>query len=62
MDANSAIAFSTLKKVANTLLPESTLIDLANYFEKAELVLASEKSLLISLWKKSVALINSQNQ
>ncbi len=61
MDANSALAFSTLKEVANTLLPESTLVDLADYFEKAELVLASEKSPLISHWKKSVALINSQN-
>jgi hypothetical protein len=59
MDANSALAFSTLKEVANTLLPESTLLDLADYFEKAQLILASEKSPLISHWKKSVALINS---
>jgi len=61
MDANSALAFSTLKEVASTLLPESTLIDLTDYFNKAELILASEKSPLISHWKKSVALVNTQN-
>jgi hypothetical protein len=61
MDANSALAFSTLKEVAGTLLPESTLDDLSAYFEKAEVIINSEKSPLISHWKNSVALINSNN-
>ncbi len=61
MDANSALAFSTLKEVAGTLLPESTLDDLSAYFEKAEVIIKSEKSPLISHWKNSVALINSYN-
>jgi predicted DNA-binding transcriptional regulator YafY len=61
MDANSALAFSTLKEVAGTLLPESTLDDLSAYFDKAEVIINSEKSPLISHWKKSVALINSNN-
>ena len=61
MDANSALAFSTLKEVAGTLLPESTLDDLSPYFEKADIIINSEKSPLISHWKKSVALINSNN-
>jgi hypothetical protein len=61
MDANSALAFSTLKEVAGTLLPESTLDDLSPYFEKAEVIINSEKSPLISHWKNSVALINGNN-
>jgi predicted DNA-binding transcriptional regulator YafY len=61
MDANSALAFSTLKEVAGTLLPESTLDDLSAYFDKAEVIINSEKSPLISHWKNSVALINSNN-
>lgn len=61
MDANSALAFSTLKEVAGTLLPESTLDDLSPYFEKADIIINSKKSPLISHWKKSVALINSNN-
>jgi len=61
MDANSALAFSTLKEVAGTLLPESTLDDLSAYFDKAEVIIKSEKSPLISHWKNSVALINSNN-
>lgn len=61
MDANSALAFSTLKEVAGTLLPETTLDDLSAYFEKAEVIINSEKSPLISHWKNSVALINSNN-
>lgn len=61
MDANSALAFSTLKEVADTLLPESTLKDLSAYFEKAETIIESENSPAISHWKKSVALINNNN-
>lgn len=61
MDANSALAFSTLKEVAGTLLPESTLDDLSPYFEKAEVIINSEKSPLISHWKNSVALINNNH-
>ncbi|AZQ83650.1 WYL domain-containing protein [Colwellia sp. Arc7-635] len=61
MDANSALAFSTLKEVAGTLLPESTLDDLSPYFAKAEVIINNEKSPLISHWKNSVALINSNN-
>ncbi|TWX50217.1 helix-turn-helix transcriptional regulator [Colwellia hornerae] len=61
MDANSALAFSTLKEVANELLPVSTLDDLSAYFTKAQTILASEKSPLISHWKRSVALISSNN-
>ena len=55
------LAFSTLKEVAGTLLPESTLDDLSPYFEKAEVIINSEKSPLISHWKNSVALVNSNN-
>lgn len=61
IDANSALAFSTLKEVAGTLLPESTLDDLSAYFDKADVIINSEKSPLISHWKNSVALINSNN-
>lgn len=61
MDANSALAFSTLKEVAGTLLPESTLDDLSAYFQKADIIIKNEKSPLISHWKNSVALINSNN-
>ncbi len=61
MDPNTALAFSTLKEVAGTLLPESTLDDLSDYFEKADVIINSEKSPLISHWKKSVALINRKN-
>tara|TARA_B110000211_G_C14076197_1_gene552188 strand:- start:144 stop:1163 length:1020 start_codon:yes stop_codon:yes gene_type:complete len=61
MDANSALAFSTLKEVAGSLLPESTLADFSAYFAKADVIIASEKSPLISHWKKSVALINNNN-
>ncbi|MGB1261441.1 MAG: helix-turn-helix transcriptional regulator [Cognaticolwellia sp.] len=58
MDANAALAFSTLKDVGSTLLPESTLHDLGDYFDKAKTILNSDKSPLISHWKKSVALVN----
>jgi len=61
MDANSALAFSTLKEVANELLPVSTLDDLSAYFIKAQTIIESEKSPLISHWKRSVALISSNN-
>lgn len=61
MDANSALAFSTLQEVAGTLLPESTLDDLSAYFDKAKVIIDSEKSPLISHWKNSVALISSNN-
>ena len=59
MDANAALAFSTLKEIAVGLLPEPTLEDLSDYFDKANKILAMEKSPLISHWKRSVALINS---
>jgi len=61
MDANSALAFSTLKQVAENLLPESTLSDLSAYFDKAETILAREETSLVSHWRKSVALITEQN-
>lgn len=58
MDANSALAFSTLKEVANELLPDTTLDELGPYFDKAQTILNQEKSPLITHWKRSVALIN----
>ncbi len=61
MDANSALAFSTLQEVAGSLLPESTLGELTPYFSKAKIILESEKSPLVSNWKNSVALINSND-
>jgi len=61
MDANSALAFSTLKQVAENLLPESTLHDLSAYFDKAETILENEQTSLVSHWRKSVALITEQN-
>ena len=46
MDANSALAFSTLKEVAGTLLPESTLDDLSAYFQKADIALINSNNLV----------------
>lgn len=61
MDANSALAFSTLEEIVGTLLPESTLEDLSPYFKKAKIIIDSENSPLISHWKSSVALIHTHN-
>lgn len=58
MDANSALAFATLQEVAHELLPETTLDELAPYFEKAQTIINNEASPLISHWKRSVGLIN----
>ncbi|MBA6349753.1 hypothetical protein [Colwellia sp. BRX8-9] len=41
MGTNSALAFSTLKEVANELLPVSTLDDLSTDFTKAQAILES---------------------
>ncbi|MDG1734081.1 MAG: WYL domain-containing protein [Thalassotalea sp.] len=59
MDANTALAFSTLEQQAQSLLPESTLQDLQAYFDKANTILSSEQTPLISQWKKSVAMITN---
>jgi hypothetical protein len=61
MDSNSALAFSTLKEVAKELLPVSALDDLLAYFIKDQTIIESKKSPLISHWKRSVALITSNN-
>jgi hypothetical protein len=48
MGTNSALAFSTLKEVANKLLPVSTLDDLSTDFTKAQTILASTILFILS--------------
>lgn len=59
MDANTALAFSTLEQLADSLLPASTQKRLSAYFEKANSLLEGEQSSLISHWKNSVAMVNN---
>jgi hypothetical protein len=48
MGTNSALAFTTLKDVANKLLPVSTLDDLSTNFTKAQTILESTTLFIIS--------------
>lgn len=59
MDSNTALAFSTLEQLSESLLPASTQKQLSAYFNKANSLLAGEKSSLISHWKNSVAMISN---
>lgn len=59
MDANTALAFSTLEQLSEALLPEQTIIDLQDYFDKAKNIIESEQTPLISQWRNSVAMITN---
>ncbi len=59
MDANTALAFSTLEKLSDTLLPESTQQKLSAYFNKANTLLENENNSLITHWKNSVAMVSN---
>ena len=44
MDSNTALAFSTLEQLGQSLLPESTLDELAAYFDKAQTILKNQQT------------------
>ena len=47
MDCHTALAFSTLEQLGQSLLPESTLDELAAYFDKAQTILKNQQTPLI---------------
>lgn len=58
MDANTAIAFATLKRVSSSLLPDHINEELVAYFEQADNILQNESKHALEDWLNSVAFLN----